>query len=201
VLVRTMPRVIVISIMTQTIREDNYDVIQPVKIVYTKPPQKIAIQNLMMYAVQLPIIDKMEPDFSKAWYCWFYALYHAHKDKKALREVVDMTQELRDFEVRDAGFRQFCELFGRAAADPETYNEYMRWVENLMYEDDIRQTAREDGIEEGIEVGIERGREEGKAEERNLIAKNLLSLNMSIDQVVKATGLTSEEVEGLLAAD
>jgi predicted transposase/invertase (TIGR01784 family) len=56
-----------------------------------------------------------------------------------------------------------------------------------------REEGREEGKIEGREEGKIEGREEGKIE----VAKNLLSMNMTVDQVVSATGLSREEVEGL----
>ena len=40
-------------------------------------------------------------------------------------------------------------------------------------------------------------RDEGESTKAIAIAKNLLEMNLSIEQIVKATGLTREEVEGL----
>jgi predicted transposase/invertase (TIGR01784 family) len=45
--------------------------------------------------------------------------------------------------------------------------------------------------------GREEGRVEGRAEERFDIAKSLLELDVSVDKIVLATGLTREEVEDL----
>jgi len=185
-LARSMPRVIVINILDQIIRSDNNDVIQPVKIVYTKPPQRMAISNLMVYTVQLPRIDEMEPDFGKAWYCWFYALYHADKEKKTLREVIDMSQEIKDFVERDSGFKQFCELFGRVAGDPGTYDEYMHWIVTRMREQGMRQAAHEDGFEEGRAEGREAGRAE--------VAMNMLHAGMSPETISKLTGLSLTQI-------
>ena len=38
---------------------------------------------------------------------------------------------------------------------------------------------------------------QGKKEEKKKIAKNLLKINMTIEQIEKATGLTKEEIERL----
>lgn len=54
-------------------------------------------------------------------------------------------------------------------------------------------SAREDGIEQGIEQGMEIGLEKAKAN----IAKNLSSLNIDIDTIVKASGLSLEEINKL----
>ena len=43
--------------------------------------------------------------------------------------------------------------------------------------------------------GIAKGRTESRREERFSIARNLMSMNLPIEQIVIATGLTREEVE------
>ncbi len=52
-------------------------------------------------------------------------------------------------------------------------------------------------LEEGIEKGRQEGRQEGIVESKIIIAKNLLSLGISLEQVATATGLSLEEVEKL----
>ncbi len=41
------------------------------------------------------------------------------------------------------------------------------------------------------------GFDEGKAEEKTVIAKNLLKMNMSIKDISKATGLSNKEIHNL----
>lgn len=52
----------------------------------------------------------------------------------------------------------------------------------------------EKGMEKGMEKGIEKGMEKGKLE----VARNLLDLGLKIDKIIKATGLTEEEIKKLL---
>ena len=52
----------------------------------------------------------------------------------------------------------------------------------------------EQGIEQGIERGIEQGIEQG-IELRNVeVAKNLLAMNFPINDIMKATGCTEEQI-------
>lgn len=60
-----------------------------------------------------------------------------------------------------------------------------------------RAEGRKQGIAEGRKEGIAEGRKEGMAEEKKEIAKNLLNMNLSLDQISKATGLTIDEIEKL----
>ena len=68
----------------------------------------------------------------------------------------------------------------------------------MMYEMDLQSnyaTAEKRGIDKGKKEGIKEGIKEGKIEERFAIARNLLSMNIPIEQIVIATGLSREEVE------
>ena len=68
----------------------------------------------------------------------------------------------------------------------------------LEYEDVQRAVAyaKELAFEDGVKKGREEGREEGRGA---LIrtAKNLLEMGLSIEQIIKATNLSKEEIESL----
>lgn len=49
------------------------------------------------------------------------------------------------------------------------------------------------GMEKGLQQGLQRGRTEAQLE----IAKRLLKMGMSLEDVVKATGVEQEEIEQL----
>jgi predicted transposase/invertase (TIGR01784 family) len=73
----------------------------------------------------------------------------------------------------------------------------------LLDKEIISQLLRRDTMQESViyqeilEEGIQKGRQEGIVESKIIIAKNLLSLGISLEQVAKATGLSLEEVEKL----
>ena len=58
-------------------------------------------------------------------------------------------------------------------------------------------TAEDNGRERGLAEGLVKGRVEGRAERSFEIARNLLKLNLPLDQIVEATGLSIEEAERL----
>ncbi len=60
----------------------------------------------------------------------------------------------------------------------------------------IREACRK-GREEGMKKGIEKGMEKGRRNEKIKIAKNFKKLNIPLDQISKATGLTICELEKL----
>lgn len=55
----------------------------------------------------------------------------------------------------------------------------------------------EQGREQGLTQGIEKERDEGKNEMQKIIVKNMLNQNMKIEDIIKITGLTKEEIEKL----
>ena len=68
-----------------------------------------------------------------------------------------------------------------------------------------RKKGREEGREEGLQAGIEKGREEGRMEGREEgiekrsreIAVNLLRINLPVQTICEATGLSAEEITKL----
>ena len=54
--------------------------------------------------------------------------------------------------------------------------------------------AKKQGEVKGREEGLAEGLEKGRIE----IARNLLSMGLSIEQIVNATGLTEEQVQSLI---
>jgi len=87
-----------------------------------------------------------------------------------------------------------------------SYEDHLKW---MMIEANTLEKRYRDGIEEGRVEGIGIGREEGEkiGEERGIerglkegktkIAKNLISMNLDAEVIVKATGLTKDEIENI----
>ena len=68
------------------------------------------------------------------------------------------------------------------------------------YETDIavqRAEEREIAFAEGIEQGIEQGFADGSYQTKLETAKNLLEMGFAIEAIVRATGLSREEVESV----
>lgn len=61
--------------------------------------------------------------------------------------------------------------------------------------------GHEDGLKEGLRIGEERGLKKGleqKAEAIKEIARNLVSKGMSLKVITEVTGLSEEELQGLV---
>ena len=63
---------------------------------------------------------------------------------------------------------------------------------------DAAKVWKKEGIEEGIEVGRAQGIEVGRAETQMEIARELLTMNLKIQDVIKATGLSADQVVSLV---
>jgi hypothetical protein len=162
-----MPKIIYINILNYNIREDNKDVLQPFRIMYTKPPAVPAAENFSGYSVQLPRITEMQPDFTNGFYCWYFTLYTAHIEKKSVQEVLEMSPQLQEYAQLDAGYRQFCDQYNLVASDPVSRREYHFWFMDKLSEGGTILAAERIGMERGMAKGIEKGmeKERQKAEE------------------------------------
>ena len=85
-------------------------------------------------------------------------------------------------------FMEFNEWIDNYVNDDVTKEALAKWNKEIEENKNVK-IAREQGIEIGKEQGIE---------QRNVeIASNLLKMNMSIKDIIRATGLTKEEIENL----
>ena len=93
---------------------------------------------------------------------------------------------------------------------PEERAVYERYLINTAIERDVVNTAKEEGEqfglkkgrEEGEELGLKKGREEGEElglkKGKEVIALNLLNLNvLSVNQISQVSGLSTDEIKSL----
>ena len=64
------------------------------------------------------------------------------------------------------------------------------------YEKDMN-SAIHYGKEEGMKKGLQEGLHEGKMSEKKDIAKKMLEIGMDVEQIMKITDLSKEEIENL----
>ena len=73
-------------------------------------------------------------------------------------------------------------------------------VAEYDYDTDIavqREESLRIGIQQGIEQGIQQGFSDGSYQTKLETAKNLLEMGFAIEAIVRATGLSKEEVESI----
>ena len=197
-----MPKVIYINLLGYILRKLNTDMVQPFKVMYTKPPKEVAIPNFGGYNIQLPRLLETAPNFNDDLYCWCYTLYTAHLDQKTVQEVVAMTPELQAFAERDAGFRQFNDRYETVAADPKARREYAMWFnEALRLEgmfDWVRQEVRDEfepKLAEAEQKLVEAGQQ--RKTEIYTSARIMKDAGVSIEVIAKAFSLSAIEIEKL----
>jgi predicted transposase/invertase (TIGR01784 family) len=172
-----MPRVIAINLLDFNVRDDNNDLLQPIKLMFTKLPLKVALNQFSIYHVQLTRLDDTPANYSDDFYCWLYVMNTARQKDLSIEEVIAMTPELQAFAERNAGFRQYCDQYNRVAADPETQEEYYRWINEQMRQEGMKQGAVELAMRE--------------------VARRALARNMQIADIAALTGLSEADIEAL----
>lgn len=117
---------------------------------------------------------------------------------KTLEESILAFDQL---EKQDNGleyFETFIRYIMNARNDLEFQTVYELTKEISLQRSEVVMTIAEklitEGIEKGMEKGIERGMEKGRLE----VAENLIRLGMGIDVIIKATGLSEEEVRKIM---
>ena len=103
--------------------------------------------------------------------------------------------------LTDFGFDRLFEEAEIAKFTPQEMREYE--TSKMAYRDikNSVDTAKREGIAEGMEKGMKEGLEKGRAEgmnQRSLdIARNMLADGVYINQIMKYSGLTQEQIEKL----
>ena len=154
---------------------------------------KIFYDKLTFIYLEMPkfkkTIDQLETRFDK----WLYVISNLNKlDRipESLREQI------------------FEKVFETAEIAKFTYDQVLSYEDSLKYYRDLKNsldTAREEGEAEGIIKGeklglikgLIQGKEEGRVEGKIEIARNMLSMGMSIEMIKQLTGLSEEEIKTL----
>ena len=109
------------------------------------------------------------------------------EENKNLKEAVEKLDRISE----DEKMQRIIELREKARRDEHAI--YSKGV------DDGIEEGMKKGIEQGVKTGIEEGKMEGAKEEKIQIAKNMLKEKVSIEFIIKVTGLSKEEVEQLIS--
>lgn len=147
----------------------------------------------------------------------YYVLRVDEFDKLAVTPLDEWIAFLKTGEIPETatahGLPEARERLRYDNLNPKEKAEYDGHMEALRYQRSVIQTGiiegydkgydegydegREKGIEEGKEKGIEEGIEKGKEDGRKEVARSLKSMNLPIEQIMQATGLTAEEIKQL----
>lgn len=128
-------------------------------------------------------------------------------------------------DTRTPGLQEVKKKLQYLSMSPKERREYDAHIDTIMVQNDVLDTAREEGLAEGLEEGkkigraegLEEGRaegraegkaegraeglaeglEEGKAEERRNTALKMISMGMSNEIIISLTGLSEKEINSL----
>lgn len=128
-------------------------------------------------------------------------------------------------DTRTPGLQEVKKKLQYLSMSPKERREYDAHIDTIMVQNDVLDTAREEGLAEGLEEGkkigraegLEEGRaegraegkaegraeglaeglEEGKAEERRNTALKMISMGMSNEIIINLTGLSEKEINSL----
>ena len=99
--------------------------------------------------------------------------------------------------LTDFGFDRLFEEAEIAKFTPQEMREYE--TSKMAYRDikNSVDTAKREGIAEGKEIGMKEGMEKGMNQKALEIAKNMLAMGLSAEQVAKATQLPLDIIKNL----
>jgi predicted transposase/invertase (TIGR01784 family) len=137
--------------------------------------------DLEIHFLELPKLGETDVQLDDPLVSWL--LFVGAKDERTVEELAKQEPVLRKAKT-------VLEFLNQSDEARKLYE--MR-VKALKDEMNMIEGAKEEGRAEGIAEGKEEGKLEGKAE----VAKNLLALGMSVQEVAKLTGLPVTELEKL----
>ena len=176
--------VIIIAILDYSFVEFPEYITRTVRV--AKEHKEFEINNVEKYIyIELEKFRKQNPDMKNKLNQWIAFIDRERGDllemaKKENNEIKE-AEERYDVLTGDAELKRLAEV------------RLMSQLEGAS----ARKVAREEGLAEGRVEGRTKGMEEGKKIEKIEIAKRLIQLNIPMEKIKNATGLTEEEIKKL----
>lgn len=168
----------------------------------------LELEDIEIYEIYLPnyhkmCYDKCDEIEKRLWLfnCNSYEEMRKNKLSEEDKAIIDELERLSmdsDF-IHNYDHDKVDEMLNRTILENETRKAREEARKEGLEEG--RQEGIKEGIEEGRQEGIREGIEEGSQNKTISIAKNLLNLNISIEDISKSTGLSLEEIEHLKELD
>ena len=139
--------------------------------------KKVFYDKLTFIYLEMPKFNKTVDELKTRFDKWLFVIKNLNK----LNRIPDKLKE-----------QIFEKVFETAEIARFTPDQVRSYEDSLKYYRDLKNSldsAKEEGVIEGIEKGIEKGKVE--------VAKNLIENNVSIEIIMKSTGLTKEQMERL----
>ena len=137
--------------------------------------------KLKFVFVEVAKFNKTEDELTTDLDKWLYML-------KNLSDLLE-----RPAALRDKIFKRIFDVSEISSLDDEDKKKYISNMQTARDTYNQLEYAKKKGREEGREEGLEKGLKQGRRE----IAVNLLRINLPIQTICEATGLSAEEVTKL----
>lgn len=169
-----------IGILNFCFDHTNNSYYHEVKLLDTKT-KEVFYDKLTFIYLEMPKFTKTEEELDTLFDKWMYAI-------RNLASLMERPRALQE--------KVFSHLFEVAEIASFDRKERYEYEESLkVYRDwySVMKTAEEKGLAKGLEKGLEKGLKQGLLS----TARNLKQMGLSDDDIIKATGLTEEEVRQL----
>lgn len=184
-----LPKTIVIVITKYIIFEKIKNYHTKWKMREEKNRNEILSEDIEIHFIEIPKFRKQSTKNEKKLDFWLWFLDYTN------REMVKMATE------KELAIRRAVEELDKLTSDPAIQRildneELARMDEDVLRRQAIRE-GHEQGMKEGIKEGIKEGVKQGIKEGKILTAKELKKNGIDVEIIVKATGLTKEEIEAI----
>ena len=149
---------------------------------------RYGFEKMRVVFLQLPLFEKKEPECMDIFDCWIYVL----NNMEHLKEI--------PFLDKYPVFRKLAAIGDLQKLTPEEreyYEDDIKVMRDLYATDKWEKEKRRMEIEKATAEGTARGIAKGRAEGMLEVAEKLLSMDVSILQIMQATGLTEEQINSL----
>ena len=144
---------------------------------------ELYVKNFIIYEINLDYYDKI-----------WYSKNEDEIKKNQYMIMLDLDKKELENMPKDKIVDKYITNVTIVNDDPE-FQKYMSEEEDKKkIQNSLLSEAKEEGMEQGYTSGISDGISEGENKKSIEIAKNLLSMNMPLEDISKATGLSIEEI-------
>lgn len=183
-----------------------------VKLVDTKTG-KVFYDKLVYVYLEMPKFTKTEAELVTLFDKWLYAIRHlatlferpAALQEKVFQRLFEVAEIAKFNRQERLGYEESLKIYRdwysiMTTAEKKGLDRgFERGLEQGMAQglEQGMVQGLEQGLEQGMAQGLEQGLEQGRIEEKRTIARSLLRLGMSAEQISAATGLTEEEINDI----
>ena len=166
-----MPQVRYINLLDFIVREDNYELVQPVSLMFEKEPIREASNVFKIYHIQMPVFRKkyktLEDVKGNLFYTWLYLLDNGYKDEGE-KMLANMTE----------GMKNFAQRYNIAINDPRLIRLYQMEQDAIRDEKSRLAFARDEGL--------------------RIAAIGMKAEGIATDVIARITGLSINEIATLM---